>query len=340
MPFMWRRAADVTRAGHFISGLLAGIAVVSVPAIPAAAEPGLVLERTIPLGAVKGRIDHLAVDLGRARLFVAELGNGTVAVVDLKTGRVERRIAGLHEPQGVGYSPTADTVFVANAGDGSVRLFKGEQLSPAGAIELGDDADNIRSDGDDRMMVGYGDGGIAFIDAATGRKVADIRLTAHPEGFRIDPKRDLLYVNIPDNHEIAVVSRSSGKKIASWGLTMAAGNFPLILDDEANRLFAVYRWPATLAAIDARTGQLLGRIATCADGDDVFYDGRRARLYVSCGEGQIAVLSAASPLSEISRISTRKGARTSLLVPALDRLFVAVPMAGDLPAEIRVFAPQ
>jgi hypothetical protein len=42
----------------------------------------------------------------------------------------------------------------------------------------------------DRMMVGYGNGGIASINVATGRKVADIRLTTHPEGFRIDPKRD------------------------------------------------------------------------------------------------------------------------------------------------------
>ena len=340
MLFMRRRAADVTRARHVLAALLAGFAGIPAPTMSTAAEPGLVLERAIILGAVKGRIDHLAVDLGRSRLFVAELGNGTVAVVDLKTAQVERRIDGLREPQGVGFSLTADTVYVASAGDGSVRLFQGAELTPAGVIELGDDADNILSDGDDHMMVGYGTGGIASIDAATGRKVADIKLKAHPEGFRVEPKRDLLYINLPSNHEIAVVSRSSGKRIASWGLTLAAGNFPLILDDEANRLFAVYRWPATLAVIDTRTGGLLGHIATCADADDVFYDGKRGRLYVSCGEGQIAVVSAASPLTEISRIPTRKSARTSPLIPALDRLFVAVPMLGDLPAEIRVFVPR
>jgi len=313
---------------------------ISIPPTAAdAVEPKLILERTIPLGAVKDRIDHLAADIGRSRLFVAELGNDTVAVIDLKTGEVVRRIDGLREPQGVGYSLKADTLYVANAGDGSLRLFKGADLSPAGEIELGDDADNIRADGDDRMMVGYGNGGITSIDA-TGRKVADIRLSAHPEGFAVEPKRDVLYINIPNNHEIAVVNRTSGKKIASWGLTLAVGNFPLILDDEANRLFAVYRLPATLVAMDARTRDLLSRAATCGDADDVFYDGKRERLYVSCGGGEIAVLSAASPLSEMSRIPTRQGARTSLFIPTLDRLFVVVPMLGDLPAEIRVFAPQ
>lgn len=310
------------------------------PATSTAKESGLVLERTILLGAVRGRIDHLAVDVGRSRLFVAELGNDSVAVVDLKKGEVVQRIGGLPEPQGVGYSSAADMLFVANAGDGSLRMFKGADLTPSGAIELGDDADNIRSDGADLMLVGYGSGGIASIDAATGAKVADIRLSAHPEGFQLDSKRNLLYVNVPLKHEIAVLDRSSGKQIASWGLTLAAGNFPLTLDDAANRLFAVYRWPATVATIDAHTGDVLGRAATCGDADDIFYDGKRARLYVSCGDGQIVVLSAASALAEIGRIPTRKGARTSLFVAALDRLFVAVPMSGDQLAEVRVFAPQ
>jgi hypothetical protein len=40
-----------------------------------AQAPGLALERAISLGKVTGRIDHLAIDLGRKRLFVSELGN-------------------------------------------------------------------------------------------------------------------------------------------------------------------------------------------------------------------------------------------------------------------------
>jgi hypothetical protein len=49
-------------------------------------EP-LVLESKIILGDVKGRIDHFASDPAHQRLFIAELGNNTVGVVDLKQGR-------------------------------------------------------------------------------------------------------------------------------------------------------------------------------------------------------------------------------------------------------------
>ena len=120
-----------------------------------AAEPGspLVPERTILLAGVSGRIDHMAIDLRRGRLFVAELGNNTVDVVDLAAGKVIQRIKGLKEPQGFGYAPMVDMVAVANARDGSVHLFKGEDLTPLGVIRLGDDADNIRLDTETGQLV-------------------------------------------------------------------------------------------------------------------------------------------------------------------------------------------
>jgi hypothetical protein len=72
----------------------------------------LVLETKIPLGRVSGRIDRLGIDLKRQRLFVAELGNNSLGVVDLAAGKMLRMIAGLSEPQGVAYVPFADSVFV------------------------------------------------------------------------------------------------------------------------------------------------------------------------------------------------------------------------------------
>src|ERR1700716_615775 len=42
--------------------------------------------------------------------------------------------------------PSNDTLFLANAGDGSVRLFRGADYAQSGSIDLGEDADNIRVD--------------------------------------------------------------------------------------------------------------------------------------------------------------------------------------------------
>ena len=40
------------------------------------------LVQTIPLPHVKGRIDHLAVDVAGQRLFIAALGNNSLEVID------------------------------------------------------------------------------------------------------------------------------------------------------------------------------------------------------------------------------------------------------------------
>lgn len=58
-----------------------------VAALPVQAAEFLKIEGSIPLPSVKGRIDHMAVDRARRRLFAAEYGNNTLDVVDLTSGR-------------------------------------------------------------------------------------------------------------------------------------------------------------------------------------------------------------------------------------------------------------
>src|SRR6266571_6234794 len=72
----------------------------------------LQFEGKIPLGDVRGRIDHMAIDLPRRRLFVAELGNDSVGIVDLKNRKLIHTLGGLSEPQGVGYVPSMETLYV------------------------------------------------------------------------------------------------------------------------------------------------------------------------------------------------------------------------------------
>jgi len=300
-----------------------------------------VIEAKIMLGQVQGRIDHLGVDLGRQRLYVAELGNDSVGVVDLKARRVIQTLRGLKEPQGIGYEPLTDTLYVANARDGSVRFFKGEDLAPLGSLDLGEDADNVRIDeSTHRVWVGYGSGALAAIDANNRRKIADIPLQAHPESFRLPSTGPEIYVNVPDAGEIAVVDRNAGKQVASWKNSDASSNFPLALDDNG-QVLAVFRRPARLAVFRARDGQRVQSLETCGDSDDLFVDAKRQRVYVTCGEGVIDVFSRdTAGYHRTGRLTTSSGARTSLFVPELDRLYLAVRARSSTPAAIWVLRPE
>jgi len=304
------------------------------------AGPPLILDATILLGEVSGRIDHLSFDSKRKRLFVGELGNNSLGVVDLVAGKVLRRIAGLSEPQGVAYVPFSDSVFVANAGDGSVRVLRGEDLTPIGRIELGDDADNVRVDAArKRVLVGYGKGALAVIDPGNLSKTADIPLKAHHEGFQIDETGTRVFVNVPDAREIAVADLSVGstRSLPTQG---AGSNFPMAIDGEAHQVLVVFRSPPTLMALSSQDAQFASKVETCGDADDVFVDRQRRRIYVSCGEGVVDVLEPGEAgYRRLGRVPTASGARTSLFVPELDRLFVAVRAGFNEPAAIWVFRP-
>jgi YVTN family beta-propeller protein len=307
---------------------------------PAETAP-LQLEAKIPLGNVAGRIDHMAVDLKRQRLFVAELGNDSVGVVDLANRKLLQTIAGLKQPQGVGYEPSTDTLYVANAGDGSVRLFDGNEYKSKGRIELGSDADNVRVDAAaNRIFVGYGSGALAIIDPATRSKVGDIRLKAHPEGFQIDHGTGQIFVNVPDAHGIALVDRASEKQTGKWPIPDHGANFPMALDPVRRQVLVIFRAPAELGVFSMTGGKLITTAETCGDADDLFIDAKRGRVYVSCGSGFIDVLEAkGTTYRHIARIPTVSGARTSLFVPELDRLLVAVRTSPAEPAAIWVFRP-
>jgi YVTN family beta-propeller protein len=296
----------------------------------------------VPLGDVRGRIDHLAADPARNRAFVAELGNDSLGVIDLKGLRVERTIPRLREPQGVGYDPATDTIYVANAGDGSVVLFKGDDLSQKGRLDLGSDADNVRVDsGSGRIFIGHGDGALAIVDAATHKKLGDIPLKAHPESFQIDTATSRIFINVPNARAIDVVDGTSRKAIASWPTGGRSANFAMALDHAHQRVLVAFRRPAQIAVLSMDDGKPLGTLDTCGDIDDLFVDPKRDRLYVSCGEGSLDVRDLSAPsFPRLARIATASGARTSLFLPELDRLLLAVPARAGTPAAIWIYRPM
>jgi DNA-binding beta-propeller fold protein YncE len=290
---------------------------------------------------VSGRIDHLAIDLKRQWLSVAELGNDSVGVIDVTNRKLISTLRGFQEPQGIGYEPSTDTLYIANAGDGSVRVLRADDLSLLGRIDLGEDADNVRIDPQrGHVLVGYGKGALAVIDPKTRAKLTDIPLRAHPEGFRIELGGARAFINVPDAGLIQVLDLAKRQVIGALSTQGHHANFPMALDDGAQRILVAFRRPARLLVLSNMDGSVIADRDTCGDADDLFVDAKRHRVYVICGAGAVDVFEDnTGAYLRIGQVGTAPGARTGLFVPELDRLFVAVRAAGPEPAAIWIFKP-
>jgi len=320
------------------AGLAAVCAIVGACGPSRAGQAGLILERTIPLPGVVGRIDHLAIDLAGGRLFVAALGNNTVEVVDLRTGGRLAQVRGQVEPQGLAWLPERGELVVAS-GDGQVGVYAGADLKRVALVKVGEDADNVRVDGAGRAVVGYGAGALATLDPASRAVVATVRLPAHPESFRIDGSR--AFVNLPDARQTAVVDLTTGAVTATWPTLRPRWHFPMALDKAQGLLAIADRLPARLRLLDMADGHTVLETGVCGDSDDLFFDDKRRRLYVICGSGDVDVFESARGASYVrtARIATRKGARTGLFVPEDDRLYVAARAVGSESAALLVYRP-
>ena len=318
--------------------VLAMVGLIAVAVGPVHGQ-SLVLDRTIDLPSVQGRIDHLAVDVEGERLFVAALASNSVEIVDLHASKRIDRIAGLHEPQGVLFLANGKRLLIANGSGGGVQAFAdGKGPAVASRPEL-DDADNLRLDASTgEVIVGFGRA-LAVLDPDTLRVLRRIDLEGHPESFQIDRSGKRIYVNVPGAGHVAVIDRARDKIVATWRLEGAARNFAMALDESGHRLFVATRSPARLIAFDTDSGRQVNQVPVCGDADDLFLDEATKRLYVVCGEGEIDVLrSADARLAVVERLPTAPGARTGLFVPRLSTLFVAVPARGGSRAEVRAYA--
>src|SRR5438094_1391089 len=299
------------------------------------------LKQTIPLPGVEGRIDHLALDASGERLFVCALGNNSVEVLDLRRGERIHSITGLGAPQGIVYIPDLGRLFVANDKGGICKIYDAKSFQTVGELNFKDDADNVRFDSAaKKIYVGFGSGGIAVVNAADGKQIGSIKLSAHPEAFELEKNGERIFVNVPNSRHVAVIDRKKGEVIATWKTDGAFGNFPMAFDEANHRLFIGCRIPSKLVVLNTESGEVVAKIDISGDPDDVFYDSKRHRIYAICGAGKIDIIEQtdANNYKAVTKIDTADGARTGLLVPERDTLFVAVPHRGSQQAEIRCYA--
>lgn len=292
-----------------------------------AAEPvSLRLVQTIPLKGEAGRLDHMAIDTQQGRLFVANLSNASLDIVDLKAGKLIKQIPDQKKIQGIAYAPKLDRIFVGNGISGECNVFDGKDYRLLKSIKL-PDADNVRYNPSSGLVyVEHAEQTLSVFDAETYERKATIKLPGRPQAFQLESKRPRLYLDALPDH-LVVIDTDKNIVLATHPLKLAQRGYPLAIDEVNHRIFIGCREKAVVLVMDSETGKPITTVAIPEDIDDLFYDAKHKRLYASCGEGLLTVLRQrdADSYDILEKIPTVKLARTCLFDPVAGRLYLGLP---------------
>ena len=321
---------------------------IALSAAASSASPALQLVSTTSLPGISGDLDHLAIDTAGLRLFLAAEDNGTLRVIDLKTGKLERTVKGFSAPHSILYLPGAKELYVTD-GSKSVQVLDSETFTVKRTVPTTPGADSIGVDSSQGHLftvtggkdVSMATSAISEIDTKSAKLLREIPIdAAHVEAMALENSGSRLFVNVTDKNYLAVIDRRSGKITDRWPIHEAKENAPLAFDEAHQRLFVVCRNPSKLVVLDSATGKSIASFVTGARADEVVYDSFHHRIYVAAGEGKIYTYQQvdADHYTPLPAIESTPGAKTALLAPDAARLYVSVsPGEGKTGAKLLVY---
>jgi DNA-binding beta-propeller fold protein YncE len=311
----------------------------------------LKLLQTIPIPGLKdGDFDHFAADLAGHRLFLTAEKNSAVEVFDLNANKLIHTITGLDEPHSMLYRADLKKLFVVDGGAAEVRMYDSGSYKYLGGIKLKDDCDSNTYDPATKYLyvVNGGRGAhepytlISVIDTTAAKKIADIKIeTDSVEALALETSGPTLFVNMTGLNSVGVFDREKRALLATWSVAQEAQhNGPLAFDEAHHRLFlATTAKPEKFVVLDSETGKVIASIPSVSVADEISYDAKNKCIYVAGDQFVYAFRQQdADHYSLLARVPGSFRAKTAILVPELDRYYLAVPRHGNKEAEVRVYS--
>jgi DNA-binding beta-propeller fold protein YncE len=334
--------------------LFAGFAVFASFAIVLAAQDQapLKLVATIPLPGLKdGDFDHFAPDVDGHRLFLTAEENDKIQILDTSSNKLIHTMDNIKAPHAVLFRKDLKRLFIVEGDASAVKIYDSDTFKLLGEVKVSIDADSLAYD----PATSYGyvvSGGreahtpyslISVIDTNNAKKLRDIKIDSnHIEALVLEKSGPRMFMNITGKNVVGVMDRNESVLTASWPLPAGDKlNVAMCFDEANHRLFVVTRNPGKLVVFNSDNGKVIADIPSVDLVDDAAYDPQHKRLYLA-GDQFIDVFEQKDPdhYSLLAKIPGSFRAKTGILVPELNRYYLAVPHHAGKEAEVRVYDIQ
>ncbi len=312
----------------------------------------LKLVATIPLpGLHDGDFDHFAPDVEGHRLFLTAEENEKVQVLDTSSNQLTHTIGDVKAPHAILFRKDLKKLFIVEGDASAVKVYDSDTYKLVGEIRLSIDADSIAYDPATNYLYVVNGGReahtpyslISVVDTNSSKKLRDIKINSNRvEAIVLEKSGPRLFCNITGQNAVGVLDRNKSALTATWPLPAGdTQNVAMALDEADHRLFVVTRKPGKLIVLDSSSGKVIGSLPAVGMVDDMSYDTRQRRIYLA-GDQFVDVFEQKDPDHYVllAKIPGSFRAKTGILIPQLNRYYLAVPRHGDKDAEVRVYELQ
>jgi DNA-binding beta-propeller fold protein YncE len=297
-------------------------------------EPVLALTGHIPLPPHRGKggFDHAAVHAESGHIYVAHTANDAVDVIDANTGQYAFSVSDLAGVAGVLVSDQSDLIISSNRAENTIGVFKPGRAPAVEKIAVGVRPNGLAFDAKRGLILtaNVGDPALpgsctlSIVDLGARKMRTEIPVAGRTRWALYDPDAEVFYVNIQQPPQIVVVRAREPDRIARVLDVPAAGPHGLDMDPGTHRLFCACD-AGVLVVLDADSGKLLEQRPLGGVPDVIWFNGRRLQVYVAIGDPGVIDVFDTNTMAALGSIQTERGAHTTALAPAGDRVYAFLP---------------
>ena len=290
---------------------IAFFAAASVRALPAGPDTsGYHIIKKITTGGTEGW-DYITIDSDARLAYIGRENH--VDVVNVDTGKVVGKVAGLEGTSGLLPVPEFNRGFAMSGDAGAVVIVDLKTLAKIGTAKAGKDPDSFTYEPVTKrvFVMNSSSANATAINAKDGSVAGTVALEGQPEAAVSDGKGKV-YVNITDKDQIVELDAETMKVTHRWPLMQGTGPSGLAMDRKNRRLFSACD-NQRMVIMNADTGKVITALRTGAGTDGAGFDPESGNAFASAGgAGTLTIIHEDSPDSFriLEELDTQSGART------------------------------
>jgi DNA-binding beta-propeller fold protein YncE len=329
--------------------VLLALAAGLVGGLKAQVQAPLKLVATIPIPGLKdGDFDHFTPDVEGHRLFLTAEENGKVQVFDTNSNKLIRTIEDLKAPHAILYRKDLKKLFIVDGDASAIKVYNSDNYQMTDQIKVSIDADSIAYDPATNYLYVVNGGReaktpysfISVVDTNSSKKLRDIKIDSdRVEAVVLEKSGPRMFVNITGKNAVGVLDRNKSTLMATWPLPGGDKvNVNMALDEANHRLLVTTREPPKLVVLNSDDGKAIASLPAVGMIDDMSYDAKQKRIYLAGTEFvDVFEQKDADHYVLLAKVPGSFRAKTALLVPELNRYYLAVPHHENKDAEVRVY---